>query len=76
MYGFLKLHNNGPVGTKFRNNFLRKYEACNRAWLQVHGRALAISSSVGENSSQHIGFGRRLMKCRGHCETKWLQENC
>ena len=31
-------------------------------WLQVYGRALAIGSGVGENSSQHIGFGRRLMK--------------
>ena len=30
-------------------------------WLQVYGRALAIGGGGKDRSSQHVGFGRRLM---------------
>jgi elongator complex protein 3 len=30
-------------------------------WLQVYGRAIAIGGGSKERSSQHVGFGRKLM---------------
>ena len=64
VYGFLKLRfNNGPGRDKVREQLPDEIkDAAIVRWLQVYGRALAIGSGVGENSSQHIGFGRRLMK--------------
>ena len=64
VYGFLKLRfNNGPGRDEVREQLPDEIKgAAIVRWLQVYGRALAIGSGVGENSSQHIGFGRRLMK--------------
>ena len=64
VYGFLKLRfNNGPNREKEREELPEEIKgAAIVRWLQVYGRALAIGGGVGENSSQHVGFGRKLMK--------------
>jgi histone acetyltransferase (RNA polymerase elongator complex component) len=64
VYGFLKLRfNNGPGREKEREELPDEIKnAAVVRWLQVYGRALAIGGGIGENSSQHIGFGRRLMQ--------------
>ena len=54
--------NNGPNREKEREELPEEIKgAAIVRWLQVYGRALAIGGGVGENSSQHVGFGRKLM---------------
>ena len=55
--------NNGPNREKEREELPEEIKgAAIVRWLQVYGRALAIGGGVAENSSQHVGFGRKLMK--------------
>ena len=63
--------NNGPGREKEREELPDEIKnAAVVRWLQVYGRALAIGGGIGENSSQHIGFGRRLMKKAEHIAKK------
>ena len=63
VYGFVKLRfNNGPGREKERANLPPELQgAAIIRWLQVYGRALAIGGGGRDRSSQHVGFGRRLM---------------
>ena len=63
VYGFLKLRfNNGPGRDKQRKHLPSElHGAAIIRWLQVYGRALAIGGG-NSRSSQHVGFGRRLME--------------
>ena len=65
VFGFLKLRfNNGPGREKERSKLpaeIRGTKVAMIRWLQVYGRAIAIGGGSKERSSQHVGFGRKLM---------------
>jgi elongator complex protein 3 len=66
VFGFLKLRfNNGPGREKERSRLpaeIRGKEVAMIRWLQVYGRAIAIGGGTEDRSSQHVGFGKRLME--------------
>ena len=79
VFGFLKLRfNNGPGREKARELLPPEIRGPNVAivrWLQVYGRAIAVGGGSKARSSQHVGFGRRLMQkaeqiAKGHGATK------
>lgn len=63
VYGFLKLRfNDGPGRKRQRQQLPAELQgAAIIRWLQVYGRAVAIGGGRKARSSQHLGFGRRLM---------------
>ena len=66
VFGFLKLRfNNGPGREKERARLpieIRGKGVAMIRWLQVYGRAIAIGGGMKDRSSQHVGFGKRLME--------------
>ena len=79
VFGFLKLRfNNGPGRERLQNKLppeIRGESVAIIRWLQVYGRAIAVGGGSKARSSQHVGFGRRLMEkaeeiARKHNATK------
>ena len=79
VFGFLKLRfNNGPGRERLQDKLppeIRGKSVAIIRWLQVYGRAIAVGGGSKARSSQHVGFGRRLMEkaeeiARKHNATK------
>jgi len=73
VYGFVKMRINN---CRDYGHLPREIRGCDVAlirWLQVYGRAIPIGGGRKERSSQHMGFGKRLM---AHAEDVARRHGC